>query len=352
MSRLPYNLETNKQEHDDASPRTKRVSMYGWDVENAQKTRLQTVINPNTGSAEVLVNLQGHQCPENSTTTQLLANGVFTGSGWQDTLDYGVLSINVGTDKDSATNGLDVQWSNDGVTVSDHDYFTILANNHKTFTFGPAQRYYRIVYTNGSSGTTTSFHLTSLLRKSYVKPSSHRINDSIVGQDDAGLVKAVLSAKRAGQNNVYNNIESDVSGNLHTVIGGITQDAGGRVRISQLTTLGDYKILNSDRALLIDNYGTGTGTFDNNKYNMSVTSGQWYVRQSHGNGTITVTSPGTIIAGGTISTGATFPVNILKQNFLAYLGSDIANVMDRYILCITPITANITSYSTLSFKEI
>lgn len=114
------------------------------------------VTNPNTTNNELLVNLQGHQCPQNSTTEQLLADGVFTGSGWQDTLDYGVLSINIATDQNSATNGLDVQWSNDGVNVSDHDYFTILANVSKTFTFGPAQRYFRLVYTNGSGGTTSA----------------------------------------------------------------------------------------------------------------------------------------------------------------------------------------------------
>lgn len=60
----------------------------------------------------------------------------------------------------------------------------------------------------------------------------------------------------------------------------IGTDAGGRARVSQLTTLGDYKILGADRTLLMENAGTGTGAYSNNKYNMSVTAGQWYVRQS------------------------------------------------------------------------
>lgn len=152
--------------------------------------RGKIVTNPNTDNNELLVNLQGHQCPENSTTDNLGIGGVFTGSGWQDTLDYGVVSINVSSDQDSAVDGLDIQWSNDGATIRDHDYFTVLANTAKTFTFGPAERYYRVVYTNGGVAT-TDFHLTSLLRRVYVKPSSHRINDAIVGQDDAELVKAV-----------------------------------------------------------------------------------------------------------------------------------------------------------------
>jgi len=57
-------------------------------------------------------------------------------------------------------------------------------------------------------------------------------------------------------------------------------DAGGRQRVSQITTLGDYKTLNSDEALLLENIGTGTGLFSNNKYNMSVISGQYFIRRS------------------------------------------------------------------------
>jgi len=60
----------------------------------------------------------------------------------------------------------------------------------------------------------------------------------------------------------------------------VTLDAGGRVRISQMTSLLDGKILNGDNPFLFDNQGTGTGTYANNKYNMSVTSGQFRVRQS------------------------------------------------------------------------
>lgn len=235
--------------------------------------------NSTTGNNEILVNLQGHECPENSTTTQLDIDEVFTGSKWEDMLDFGVLTVNITTDQNSATNGLDIQWSNNGIDVIDHDYFTLSAGQAKTFTFGPAERYFRIVYTNGGVATTT-LSITSITRRSYVKPSSHRMNDSIVGQDDAELVKSVLSAKRDGAIDTYDNIGADVSGNLKTVIGGISQDAGGRVRVSQLTTLGDYKTLNYDRTLLLENAGTGTGAFSANKYNMSVTAGQWFVRQS------------------------------------------------------------------------
>ena len=57
-------------------------------------------------------------------------------------------------------------------------------------------------------------------------------------------------------------------------------DAGGRTRFSQITTLLDGKILGSDDADLFENVGTGTATYANNKVNLSVTLGQYIIRQS------------------------------------------------------------------------
>jgi len=162
--------------------------------------------NINTTNNELLVNLEGHQCLQNTATTLLGADEVFTGSGWQDTLDYGVLSVNVSADQASATDGLEVQWSNDGITACEYDKFTILADATKTFTFGPAERYYRIVYTNGPIAQ-TRFNLTSLLRRCYVKPSSHRTSDAIVGEDDAELVKATITGE--DDNGVFQNVKTD-----------------------------------------------------------------------------------------------------------------------------------------------
>jgi hypothetical protein len=75
------------------------------------------------------------------------------------------------------------------------------------------------------------------------------------------------------------------------------------------------------------------------------------IERGLGNGTITVTSPGTIIAGGVAAQG--MPVNsIFETNFLSFLGSTIANVMDECVLCATPLTANVTLYAGMNYKEI
>lgn len=57
-------------------------------------------------------------------------------------------------------------------------------------------------------------------------------------------------------------------------------DAGGRTRISQITTLFDGKNLGIDDTLAFENVGTGTATFSNNKTNLTVTSGQYEIRQT------------------------------------------------------------------------
>lgn len=60
----------------------------------------------------------------------------------------------------------------------------------------------------------------------------------------------------------------------------ISLDAGARQRVSQLTTLGDYKTLDADEVLLLENVGTGTGLWADNTYSMNVASGQYLIRRS------------------------------------------------------------------------
>lgn len=60
----------------------------------------------------------------------------------------------------------------------------------------------------------------------------------------------------------------------------IGTDAGGRLRVSQYTTLFDGKILNSDDPELFGNAGTGTGLYQNSTYKISVTPGQYFIRYS------------------------------------------------------------------------
>lgn len=60
----------------------------------------------------------------------------------------------------------------------------------------------------------------------------------------------------------------------------ISQDASNRTRISQSTTLHDGKVLNGDSTLTWHTKGSGTNTYADNKVTLSVTAGQYLVRQT------------------------------------------------------------------------
>lgn len=162
---------------------TRLVSIGGRDV-----LIYYSVLSDTDGTAIT----NGVEDSANTTMVTLLANASFTGT-WVDVKEYGVVSVSIVTDKASATDGLSIDWSANGSTKVQDDVFTITANIGKTFTFGPANRYFRVVYTNGGADQ-GSMCLQTVLRSVYVKPSSHRIQDSIIAEDDAELVKSVITA--------------------------------------------------------------------------------------------------------------------------------------------------------------
>jgi len=142
---------------------------------------------------------------DNSTEETLLAGEIFTGKAI-DTLNYGISIITTYSDVASATDGLSIQFSKDMTNWFWDDKFTLSAGIGKTFTVQTQTRWMRIVYTNGITDQGT-FQLSTTLKPVYVKPSSHRVNDVINGEDDAELVKANLTAK-SSLTGLYENISS------------------------------------------------------------------------------------------------------------------------------------------------
>lgn len=129
----------------------------------------------------------------NSTATPLGIGGNFPGA-FEDTINHNTITVGVFADEASATDGLVIEWSADGIDVIQDDKFTIAANTGKVYTFSPANRYFRVSYTNGGVAQ-ASFNIQTILRKGGFKPSSHRLKDSVVGDDDATLQKAVITGE-------------------------------------------------------------------------------------------------------------------------------------------------------------
>ena len=147
---------------------------------------------------------------ENSTHELLLADATFTGLPI-DTKNYGIIVCSVYTDVISANDGFIIEFSTDQINWFWNDTYTIEAVRGKTFSVQTQARYLRVRYINGSTNQAT-FQLETTLKPVYIKPSSHRIADSISGQDDAELIKSVLTAKLDGGE--FDNIKATKNGNL------------------------------------------------------------------------------------------------------------------------------------------
>lgn len=127
----------------------------------------------------------------NSSTALLGPGAEFVGAA-EEVYKYAEVVVFVYTDQNSATDGLIVEWSTDGITWMDSDTFTITPSGTKTFTFGVSARFFRVRYMNGGVAQ-TAFSLQTILRSFRGKPSSHRIKDSITDQNDAELVLSAIT---------------------------------------------------------------------------------------------------------------------------------------------------------------
>ena len=159
------------------------------------------VSSPTVASAEALYDLlaawdksaYGGIDPGNSTEDYLPGGGVFTGDATSIEAISSII-ISLLSDADSAIDGLSIEFSPDGTNWDICDVYNVAANRGKTFSFQPAGKFFRVVYTNGSDPQ-TFFRLSTIFKSTNVKPSSHRIQDTIIDDDDAELNKAIITGK-------------------------------------------------------------------------------------------------------------------------------------------------------------
>lgn len=167
------------------------------------------VISTN-GSYGLVTIEPNHISTANSTTDLLDVDEVFTGTG-EDITNYAIMFINVYADVASATDGLCIQTSHDGIDWHLSECYTIEAGKYKLFAHQCSTKYFRIRYINGGIAQ-TDFHIEVKLCTKNALASSHRIADSISDQDDAMLVKSVLSSQQPDL--TFVNIGATESGNL------------------------------------------------------------------------------------------------------------------------------------------
>lgn len=180
--------------------------------------------------------LRGKISEKNSTSANLGNGGIFQGTA-EDTIDYASILVTVHPDQDSAPDGLEIQFSPDGSHWDSTDVFSIFADDKKIFTFMPVNRYFRLKYTNGTTPT-TQLHIQVTLKQTATKPSSHRVEESISSEDDAELVKAVLTGQTPFGD--YETVQVNYGNSLNIAFGDSANlDAFSRLRVSNPDTVFD-----------------------------------------------------------------------------------------------------------------
>lgn len=148
----------------------------------------------------------------NSTSANLGISATFTGTGVEVSPKYGTVSVCIISDKSSAVNGLKFQASVDNINWETLGEYNYVGNSGiQSYSFAPSGRYFRLTYTNGTVAT-TKLVIFTVLRTGYTRPSSHRVKDTLTGEEDTELVKAVLSAMKP--DNTFTDIHCTAGGNL------------------------------------------------------------------------------------------------------------------------------------------
>ena len=151
----------------------------------------------------------------NSSTTPLGISGVFTGTAF-DAKDFATLSISITSDASSITDGLSVQFSQDGTNWDHTHTFTYTAGgNGLSYNLPVEMRYVRVVYTNDGVAQ-TSFRLQSVFRRTQVPPSVYTIAQGIYDNTVASPTKSVIFGKTTGGGGGYVAVKVNPSGALTT----------------------------------------------------------------------------------------------------------------------------------------
>lgn len=128
----------------------------------------------------------------NSTTTPLGISASFTG-GWTEVLAYAAVSVNALSDQSSASNGVELQFSHDGVNIANRELAFLPGSGVGTgkVLFSPIRaRYFRFKYLNGTIAQ-TNFQVQALLHSHPALPVSDAINAD--GKSTAAAVIPVAS---------------------------------------------------------------------------------------------------------------------------------------------------------------
>lgn len=148
----------------------------------------------------------------NSSTTPLANGATFTGTGVE-VKDYAGIAIQVFTDRVSATDGMQLQWSQDNTNWDETLSFTLSASVAASYLVGPRARYFRVVLTNGGV-TQTVLRLQTILHPVIPRHDTIRLADVPSGETDATIGKTAVMGKTTAGGGAFVDVKVSPSGAL------------------------------------------------------------------------------------------------------------------------------------------
>lgn len=139
----------------------------------------------------------------NSTSTPLGSGEVWTGTA-EDVTHYSSIGVLIEASHNSATNGVEFQFSSDNVNWYSKP-FTYPATTAKFSNLPREDKWFRIVYTN-SAVQQTYFRVQTIYGATATKESTLRLSDDVDGETAASLVRAVITGQTNG---TYRNVRLD-----------------------------------------------------------------------------------------------------------------------------------------------
>jgi len=166
------------------------LQVGGSDGTNATRVRTDTAGILKTSPKDIVANAN------NSTTTNLAISGVFTGTS-TDVSGYSQVMVNVYSSHASAANGLSLQFSQDGTNWDSTNTYTVAATTDFSIIVPVTHTYFRLVYTNGATLTTT-LRIATSLRTETGQGTIKKLNAAVNLTDPALSTRSVISGTTTG----------------------------------------------------------------------------------------------------------------------------------------------------------
>lgn len=181
---------------------------------NAGNTTNITLRSSSWSGGSLGLPTNGLPARSNFSTTALGAGGTYTGA-YEPVNGFVSIAVVIKTDQVSGTDGISIDFSDDGSTIRRTTTRTFDATDvttgSKFFAFPVTLPYFRIRYTNGGTPQ-GSFFLQCTLNAEILQPGTDGLEATLSASSSATMVRNVITAKNASS--TYGNIERGTSGGL------------------------------------------------------------------------------------------------------------------------------------------